>query len=67
MDNWRIPWIKEVMDMKYGNTTPEGWSQKEMDEIPEFACTDQLPFSLLFFIQLGLPLTAKKLYSLLYL
>ena len=39
-DKWRIPLIKEVMDMKYGNTTPEGWTQEELDEILEFACTD---------------------------
>ena len=44
--------------MKYGNTTSEGCTQEEFDEILEFACTDKLPpFSQLFFIQLGLPLT----------
>ena len=39
-DKWRIPLIKEVMDMKHGNTIPEGWIQEEMDEILEFACTE---------------------------
>ena len=39
-DKWRIPLIKEVMDMKYGNTTPEGWTQEELDEILDFACID---------------------------
>ena len=39
-DKWRIPLIKEVMDMKYCNTFPEGWTQEEMDEILEIACTD---------------------------
>ena len=39
-DKWRIPLIKEVIDMKYGNTIPEGWTQEELDEILEFACTD---------------------------
>ena len=50
--------IKEVMAMKYGNTTSEGCTQEELDEMLEFACTDKLPpFSHLFFIQLDLPLT----------
>ena len=30
-DKWRIPLIKEVIDMKYGNTIPEGWTQEELD------------------------------------
>ena len=33
-DKWRIPLIKEVMDMKSGNTSPpEGWTLEEMAEI----------------------------------
>ena len=28
------------MAMKYGNTIPESWTQKEMDDILEPACTD---------------------------
>ena len=39
-DKWRISLIKEVMDMKHGNIIPEGWTQEEMDEILEFACTE---------------------------
>ena len=40
-DNWRIPLIKEVMDMKSGNTSPpEGWTLEEMAEILDFACTE---------------------------
>ena len=36
--------------MKYGNTTSEGCTQEEFDEILEFACTDKLPpFSQLVF------------------
>ena len=39
-DKWRIPLIKEVMDMKSGNTSPpEGWTLEEMAEILDFACT----------------------------
>ena len=40
-DKWRIPLIKEVMDMKSGNTSPpEGWTLEEMAEILDFACTE---------------------------
>ena len=41
VDKWRIPLIKEVMDMKSGNTSPpDGWTLEEMAVILEFACTE---------------------------
>ena len=52
-DKWRIPLIKEVMDMKYGNTTPhESWTQEKFDVILEFACTDKLPPSMVLVLSL---------------
>jgi hypothetical protein len=40
-DKWKIPLIKEVMDMKSGNNSPpEGWTLEEMAEILDFACTE---------------------------
>ena len=40
MDKWRVPLIKEVIDMKYGDVSPpDGWTLEEMEEILDFACT----------------------------
>ena len=40
-DKWRIPLIKEVKDMKFGNTSPpEGLTLEEMADIFDFACTE---------------------------
>ena len=41
MDMWRIPIIKEAMDIKCGNLNPpEGWTREELDEILQLACTE---------------------------
>ena len=41
MDMWRIPIIKEAIDIKCGNVNPpDGWTAEELDEILTFACTD---------------------------
>ena len=40
MDKWRVPLIKEVIDMKYGDVSPpDGWTLEELEEILDFACT----------------------------
>ena len=40
-DMWRIPIIKEAMDIKFGNIyPPDGWTMDELDEILNFACTE---------------------------
>ena len=39
-DMWRIPIIKEIIDIKYGLVTPpEGWSDEELNEVFHHACT----------------------------
>ena len=39
-DMWRIPIIKEVIDIKYGLVyPPEGWSDEELTEVLHHACT----------------------------
>ena len=41
MDMWRIPIIKEAIDIKCGNVNPpDGWTAEELDEILTFACTE---------------------------
>ena len=40
-DMWRIPIIKEAMDIRAGNIDPpDGWTKDELDEILNFACTE---------------------------
>ena len=40
-DAWRIPIIKEAIDIKYGMVNPpEGWSAEELDEVLHFVCTE---------------------------
>ena len=40
MEKWRVPLIKEVIDMKYGDVSPpDGWALEELEEILDFACT----------------------------
>ena len=40
MDMWRIPIIKEALDIRFGNINPpDGWTMDEFDEILNFACT----------------------------
>ena len=40
MDMWRVPLIKEVIDMKHGDVSPpDGWTNEELEEILDFACT----------------------------
>ena len=39
-DTWRIPFIKEAIDIKYGLISPpDGWSTEELDELLHHACT----------------------------
>ena len=41
MDMWRIPIIKEALDIRFGNINPpDGWTMDEFDEILNFACTE---------------------------
>ena len=41
MDMWRIPIIKEAMDIKCGNINPPvGWTREELEEILHVACTE---------------------------
>ena len=41
MDMWRVPIIKEAMDIKCGDTNPpEGWTREELEEILQLACTE---------------------------
>ena len=40
-DMWRIPIIKEAMDIRAGNLDiPEGWTKDELEEILHLACTE---------------------------
>ena len=40
-DMWRIPIIKEAMDIRAGIIDPpDGWTRDELEEIPDFACTE---------------------------
>ena len=40
-DMWRVPLIKEVIDMKCGMVKlPEGWSYENMEDILNLACTE---------------------------
>ena len=40
-DMWRIPIIKEALDIRFGNINPpDGWTMDEFDEILHFACTE---------------------------
>ena len=39
-DMWRIPIIRESIDIKYGLVyPPEGWSDEELNEVLHYACT----------------------------
>ena len=41
IDMWRVPIIKEVMDIKCGDIDlPEGWDLEEFKEILNLACTE---------------------------
>ena len=41
MDKWRIPIIQEAIDIKCGKVNPpDGWTEDELDEIFNFACTE---------------------------
>ena len=40
-DMWRVPLIKEVIDMKCGMVKlPAGWSYENMEDILNLACTE---------------------------
>ena len=40
-DMWRIPIIKEAMDIRSGHIDPPyGWTRDELDEILLLACTE---------------------------
>ena len=40
LDLWRIPMIKELIDIKCGdNLPPDGWTSDELQEILDFVCT----------------------------
>ena len=38
-DKWRVDIIKEVTDVKFGQSTIEGFTIEECEEILQFACT----------------------------
>jgi hypothetical protein len=40
INKWRVPLIKELIDMKYGDLSPpENWTIEELEEILDYACT----------------------------
>ena len=40
-DMWRIPIIKEVMDIRSGDIEPpDGWTREELEDILHLACTE---------------------------
>ena len=40
LDLWRIPMIKELIDIKCGdNFPPDGWTSDELQEVLDFVCT----------------------------
>ena len=40
INKWRVPLIKELIDMKYGDLRPpDNWTSEELEEILDFACT----------------------------
>ena len=40
MDMWRIPIIRELIDIKCGVMyPPDGWTSQELQEILDLACT----------------------------
>ena len=38
-NGWRVPLIKEITDMKFGQLIIDGFSSEECEEILQFACT----------------------------
>ena len=39
-DKWRVPIIKEAIEMMHGDVIPpDGWTKDELDEILHYACT----------------------------
>ena len=38
-ENWRVPLIKELLDVKAQNLTLTGFTNKEIDDLIVYACT----------------------------
>ena len=55
-DKWRVPIIKEAIEMMHGDVIPpDGWTKDELDEILHYACTQKISSPLLaVFIWFGL-------------
>ena len=66
MDLWRIPIMKELVDMKCGDINPpDGWTVDELQQILDFVCTGLFflpPYPLMSFVHLGL-FRAGKIFS----